>query len=99
MRPVPAKNTEDGIRAVRGTQVISPASVERYLEDKFGENLDAVRSAMERLARSFSPQELAGRCFGLYEQFRPSIPEGVKGWGAKGELDVGVIEGLGEEIP
>jgi hypothetical protein len=39
---------------------------------------------------------LAERCFGLYERFRPSIPEGVKGWGAKGELDLGVIEGLGK---
>ncbi len=95
-RPVPAKNTEDGIRAVRGTQAISPASVERYLEDRFGKNLDAVRSAMERLAKSFSPRELAERCFELYERFRPSIPEGVRGWGAKGELDLGVIEGLGE---
>lgn len=98
-RPVPAKNTEEGIRAVRGTQVISPDSVERYLEDKFGENLGAVRSAMERLARSFSPQELAERCFGLYEQFRPSIPEGVRGWGARGELDLGVIEELGRGKP
>jgi hypothetical protein len=24
--------------------------------------------------------------FHLYEQFRPEVPEGVKGWGAKGEL-------------
>ena len=69
----------------------------RYLEGKFGENLGAVRSAMERLAKSFSPRELAERCFGLYERFRPAIPEGVKGWGAKGELDLGVIEGLGKE--
>jgi len=43
---------------------------------------------------SFQPKELAERCFGLYERFRPAIPEGVRGWGAKGELDLGVIEGL-----
>jgi len=96
-RPVPAKNTEDGIRAVRGAQVIQPDGVRHYLKGKFGDDLAKVRSAMQRLARSFEPKELAGRCFELYERFRPAIPKGVKGWGAKGNLDLGVIEGLTEE--
>ena len=30
----------------------------------------------------------------MYERFRPAIPEGVKGWGAKGELDLGLIRWL-----
>src|SRR5947209_8318589 len=30
-RPVPVKNTDDGIRAVKGAQVIEPDSVRRYL--------------------------------------------------------------------
>jgi hypothetical protein len=68
--------------------------VKRYLEDKFGENLKAVRSAMEKLAKAYKPQELAHAAFSLDEQFRPTVPEGVKGWGAKGDLDLGVIEGL-----
>src|SRR5580693_6510777 len=33
-RPVPARNTEEGIRAVKGRQVIQPGSVRRYLEGK-----------------------------------------------------------------
>jgi len=74
---VPAKDTDDGIRAIKGAQVIEPNGVRRYLDGKFGENLGAVRSAMQRLAKSFSPKELADRAFGLYERFRPSIPEGV----------------------
>jgi hypothetical protein len=82
-RAVPAKNTEDGIRAVRGTQVIEPDSVRRYLESKFGKNLGAVHSAMQRLAKSFGPKELAERCFELYERFRPAIPEGREGLGNK----------------
>src|SRR5215471_6816909 len=45
-RPVPATNTDDGIRAVRGRNPVGPDSVRRYLEDKFGEDLKAVRSAM-----------------------------------------------------
>ena len=96
-RPVPARNTEDGMRAVKGAQVIEPDGVRRYLESKFGDDLGRVRSAMERLARSFEPRELAEEAFRLYQRFRPSIPEGVKGWGAKGDLDLGVIEGLGKE--
>jgi hypothetical protein len=96
-RPLPARNTEDGIRAVRGTEVIEPDGVRRYLESKFGDDLGEVRSAMERLAKSYGPKPLAEAAFSLYERFRPAIPEGVKGWGAKGELDLGVIEGLADE--
>ena len=33
----------------------------------------------------------------LYEHFRPAIPEGVRGWGAKGELDLKAIEKLAKE--
>ena len=98
-RPVPAKNTGDGIRAVKGAQVIAPAGVRRYLEGKFGDDLARVQLAMERLARSYKPQELAEIAFRLYERFRPSIPEGAKGWGAKGNLDVGLIERLAKEKP
>jgi hypothetical protein len=93
-RPLPAKNTEDGIRAVKGTQVIEPGGVRRYLEGKFGDDLGTVRSAMQRLARSYAPKELAEAAFHLYERFRPAIPEGVKGWGAQGNLDLGVIDRL-----
>jgi hypothetical protein len=96
-RPVPAKNTEDGIRAVRGAKTIDPEGVRRYLEGKLGENLAAVRSAMQQLANSFEPKELAEQAFGLYERFRPAIPQGVKGWGAKGNLDLELIEGLASE--
>ena len=93
-RPVPAKNTEDGIRAVIRAKEIEPDGVRRYLDGKFGEDLGAVKSAMKKLAMSYPPKELAEAAFGLYGHFRPSIPEGVKGWGAKGDLDLGVIEGL-----
>jgi hypothetical protein len=96
-RPVPAKNTDEGIRAVKVAQVIDPDGVRRYLEDKFGDDLTRVRSAMQKLAESYKPQELAENAFRLYERFRPAIPEGVKGWGARGELDLGLIERLGKE--
>jgi len=82
-RPVPATNTEDGIWAVRGRNPIDPDSVRRYLSDKFGDDLKAVRSAMRKLARAYKPQQLAHDAYRLYERFRPDIPEGKKGWGPR----------------
>jgi hypothetical protein len=96
-RPVPAKNTEAGIRAVKGAQVIEPAGVQRYLEGKFGDDLGAVQSAMMRLAKSYPPKELSDHAFRLYERFRPAVPEGVKGWGATGTLDLGLIAKLAKD--
>jgi hypothetical protein len=98
-RPVPAKSTSDGIRAVRGTQAIDPASVRRYLESKFGDDLGKVRTAMGRLAASYTPKALDANAFSLYERFRPSIPDGVKGWGARGRLDLTLIEKLTKRKP
>jgi hypothetical protein len=46
-RRVPATNTDEGIRAVQKGKPVDPDSVRRYLEDKFGDDLKAVRSAMQ----------------------------------------------------
>src|SRR4051794_16137780 len=45
-RPIPARNTEEGIRAVKGAQEFEPDSVRRYLESKFGDDLAKVKPAM-----------------------------------------------------
>ena len=90
-RPVPAKRTEDGVRAVVGAEPIDPAKVAKYLGSKFGESLEAVREAMEKVAGSLEPEELAATAFGLYEMFRPKVASGRGGWGQKGELDLDVI--------
>ena len=93
-RALPAMNTDQGVRAVIKSKPIEPEGVERYLESKFGDALTEARKAMAKLASAFEPDELAQRGFGLYEQFRPVIPEGVRGWGAKGELDLGLVRKL-----
>lgn len=90
-RPVPAKNTDQGVRAVSGDKPVDPDSTARYLSQKFGDDLGSVKGAMEVLARSCEPNDLAERAFALYERFRPQIPRGKKGWGAKGTLDLGLI--------
>jgi hypothetical protein len=96
-RAVPVVRTPDGLRALSKDRPISSASVERYLQGKFGDDLELARRAMEKLARSLPPRELAVRAYHLYEQFRPEIPAGVRGWGAAGELDLGYIEALAEQ--
>ena len=93
-RPVPAISTEDGIRAMKGEQVINPEAVRRNLASKFGDDLGVVQAAMQRLAKAYKPRELAYAAYSLYERFRPSVPEGAKGWNATGNLDLGIIERL-----
>jgi hypothetical protein len=93
-RVVPAMITLDGVRAVIKNQAIESKSVERYLESKFGESLGTVRSAMRDLAKAFRPEQLSKNAFSQYEQFRPEISEGVRGWGAKGTLDIERIRSL-----
>ncbi|NQW46373.1 MAG: hypothetical protein HQ464_01245 [Planctomycetes bacterium] len=93
-RPVPAKNIADGIRAVSGRAVVTAESAEAYLETKFGDLLEAARTTMTTLAHAYPARELAAEVFALYEEFRPVIPESVKGWGAKGVLDLRKIRSL-----
>jgi hypothetical protein len=96
-RSVPAVNTPEGVRAVTKNKPIEAKSVERYLESKFGESLGPARAAMRELAKAFRPEELSKNAFSLYERFRPAIPEGVTGWGARGRLDIDRIRSLGVE--
>ncbi|MFL5286627.1 MAG: hypothetical protein ACJ8AW_38050 [Rhodopila sp.] len=83
---------EDGeLRAADGDRPADPAAVERYLAKAFGAHLPSVRAAMEALAARFEPAELNRIGFRLYEGFRPDVPPGSEGWGAKAVLDIGKI--------
>ena len=93
-RAVPAVKTREGLRAVHDGKPMSAESVERYLEEKFKDGLDAARDAMEALAKSLAPDDLAAQAFALYEHFRPEIPRGKRGWGAAGVLDLERIRAL-----
>jgi len=97
-RPVPAKRTEAGVRAVVGAEPISADKVERYLQSKFGDDLASTREAMEAVAESFEQEELSEIAYALYEQFRPKIAAGKKGWGQKGELDLDLIRSLAKKV-
>jgi hypothetical protein len=96
-RRVPVISTDQGVRATVKGQAIDPASVKRYLTQKFRHELANVQAAMERLAKAYLPDQLAAQAYALYEQFRPDVPEGKPGWGAAGQLDLDHIRSLGEE--
>ena len=93
-RGIPTMKTPKGLRAAVKGEEISPSSVETYLEQKFGDDLEDTRAAMEKLAKAFTPKQLESKAYDLYEKFRPEIPEGKKGWGVKGELDLDYIRSL-----
>jgi hypothetical protein len=96
-RPVPVVKTEHGLRATVKGEEIDPKSVERYLEKKFGEGLAEVQAELEALAQAYPPQELEQRAYGLYERFRPQVPDGMQGWGKAGELKLERIRELAKK--
>jgi hypothetical protein len=90
-RSIPAKSTSDGVRAVARDVPVDPERADAYLRQKFGEDLSRARRAMEKLAEAYDPDDLIEVAFSLYEQFRPNIPPGRRGWGVKGDLDLAKI--------
>jgi hypothetical protein len=91
-RDVPVVEGRQGLRALDHDRPAAPGPARAYVERAFGEHLPAVRQAMERLAASMPPDELNRVGFRLYERFRPEVPPGAQGWGAKGVLDLGKVE-------
>lgn len=72
------------------------APVAAYVIKAFGNRLAETRAAMEELAGRFEPGELNRIGFRLYEAFRPEVPGDMRGWGAKGELDLQKIRAAAE---
>lgn len=96
-RSVPTILSDGKLRAVSKGKPIAPEGVARYLENKFGDAFEDTQTAMRRLARSRKPEDLAPQAYGLYTRFRPTIPSGKKGWGAKGRLSLDEIRKLAEQ--
>ena len=92
-RAVPVVRTPEGLRAVSKGKPGNPARIEKYLAAKFGDRLGDARLAMIELAAAHEPADLRRRGFRLYERFRPAVPAGESGWGAKGELDLRKVRG------
>lgn len=79
----------DGVlRAEDDGKPASARGVQSYIARAFGDWLGEARAAMESLAASLPRDELNRVGFRLYERFRPEVPEGTQGWGAKVDLRV-----------
>lgn len=86
-RDIPVLQAGDGTaRANEKGKPTSAASARTYIARAFGDRLESVRAEMAALAASLPPEELSRVGFRLYEKFRPEVPKGAKGWGAKGVL-------------
>lgn len=94
-RDVPVVEEKGALRALDHDKAASPKAAAGYVERALGEDLAAVRQAMEARAGSMEPEELNRIGFRLYEHFRPEVPAGAKSWGAKGVLDLGKIRSAG----
>ena len=87
-REVPVVEHKGSDHALDHGRAASPQAARTYVEKAFGAHLPAVRRAMEALADSLPAEELNRTGFRLYERFRPEVPPGTKGWGARGVLDL-----------
>ncbi len=87
-RDIPVLAAGDGsLRAEDDGKPASAKSVAPYITPAFGDRLGQARGAIEALAASLPPEELNR------VGFRPDVPEGAQGWGAKRELRVERIVG------
>ena len=63
---------------------------EEALRKKYGgaEQYEKVKMVFQEALKSWKgrEEELNGRAFGFYEDFRPSVSPGQQGWGRKGEI-------------
>jgi len=86
-RDIPVPPAEDGtLRIEDDGKAASARGVQPYINRPFGDCFPEARAAMEALAASVPPEELNRVGLRLYARFRPEVPEGTMGWGAKKKL-------------
>jgi hypothetical protein len=98
-RAVPAITTAHSVRAERNRQPMDPRGVSRYVHQTFGDALPEVRAAMAALAAAYPPEHLAAKAYPFYKLFRLYVPEGTRGWGAAGHLDLDTMRARADESP
>eukprot|EP00041_Stephanoeca_diplocostata_P023187 m.564910 g.564910 ORF g.564910 m.564910 type:complete len:389 (-) comp22238_c0_seq7:301-1467(-) len=100
LRMEPCVDVDGGSLAIDVEGVpVRPESVDAYLHRAFPQNtIGHVYRVMNRLAKALPLERLResnGRlAYDIYCQFRPSIPSGRAGWGAKGELTLAKLHDL-----
>lgn len=89
---------KDGLVVVGSDKKGRPGS-EAQLKAKFGaEAYERTKTAFEEALEGWkgAEEELNKKAFGFYEQFRPEVSAGQKGWGRKGELDLQKVRKVAE---
>lgn len=90
--------TKEGTRlALQNNKPVSPVSVESYLRRAFGPYYEKVKEATRALAKVYPPEKIGSDAYSLYEKIRPQVSGGMKGWGAKGYLDLNLLHQLQEQ--
>ena len=90
---------KDGLALV-GSEQKGKAGNEEPLRKKFGdENYRIVSQAFEEALRTGKGEgeALNKQAFTFYENFRPSVSQGEKGWGRKGRLDLERVKNIMKE--
>ena len=72
--------TTEGPRAISKNALVKPDAVERYLRGKFGSQLCAALSAMERLAATMSTDTLNDEAIRLYKHFGRTFLQASLAW-------------------
>jgi hypothetical protein len=69
------------------------SSTDDALKKKYGDEYDDVKRAFEKALDTWrgNEEELSKAAFGMYEDFRPNVSKGQKGWGRKGALDLDIV--------
>jgi hypothetical protein len=81
---------KDGLALV-GSDAKGKAANEEALEEKLGEGgYQRVKGIFEEVLDTWkgAEEELNEKGFAMYEQFRPEVKAGQKGWGRIGELNM-----------
>ena len=81
---------------LKGEDVVVDGNLKPFNESnligKFGgeEKYDQAKAAFGEALRNWEGEkdELDNKAFHMYEQFRPAVAGGQKGWGRKGKLDL-----------
>lgn len=88
-------HVKDGRAMVGSSDKTGKPGNEGALKSKFGDdNYERVRKAFDACLQSWKGDEdkLNEQAFGFYEDFRPTVAAGQKGWGRKGELNLDTVQ-------
>ncbi|KAF8913971.1 hypothetical protein CPB84DRAFT_1840743 [Gymnopilus junonius] len=77
-------------RALSNGSPVLPSVAFSYISRSFRQTTPYIMGALKLLAESYTPQELNGKAWSLYAEFRPEVNE----WGKRSEVKCGVILGL-----